>query len=566
MKNTHIYIGLVSILIIIYFKYIWSPLFNYHDKEGMGGQMGNQGTATYNSLFSTNPNIQGDWNLISVDGGATNRTTTKIRVGWYDNSSRPAWGISSLNDGSPVYIGTYAVRGLYMPNANTMIVGNCQNDSEKYIGVISKKYTFHVSKIDAVPPPPPPSVPPPPPPSVPPPPPPPPPSVPKCTYGGEWKNSSPECPACYNIDSPETKTQIQAANNSPCDGPTTTSRTINCKDSVPVCDYCKYNDWTAWSECSKPCNGGTRTRTRTLKNGKGTCNELSQTENCNVQACNPCEYGEIESSSACSVECGGGTQSTVYKLVNKHGNDSCPQKIESKPCNIDPCADIMNVITPTYDEYWSLYLDNKYNSASFFTINVDNSPSIGLKSYTKNKCLSLEECRIKYKEDNKNMLAAANYDGRKLLDDSVCPNCEYTYVCNDGYTETYSDYRGTIDWFGNGIRQWATDEERKTQHDKECKYRATLNAPKNSYKLNAQNAEKYRDVLIVSKFQLSIDLQGIQLPYTVYYYFNSSNKGVCSITNNGAAITTLQINNNPNDFGKTLNAIYINGNGVPSVF
>jgi len=148
--------------------------------------------------------------------------------------------------------------------------------------------------------------------------------------------------------------------------------------------------------------------------------------------------------------------------------------------------------------------------------------------------------------------------------------------CNDGYSETMYDYRGKYKWYSiaqhgaqwDGLRTYATDEERKLQYDKECKYRATINkdTPKNSYKINAQNAEKYRDILIVSKFQLSIDLQGIQLPYTVYYYYNSFNKGVCSITNNGAAITTLQLNNNPNDFGKTLNAVYINGNGVPSVF
>ena len=563
MKNSYIYIVLVSILIIIYFKDIWSPLFNYHFKEGIGGQVGGSASTGYNNLFSTNPNIQGDWNLISVDGATTNRSTSKFRVGWYDNSSRPSWQITSIDSGSPVYIGTYSAKGLYMQNANTMIVGTHGNDSEKYIGVLSKKYTFRVSKIDATPPPtiPPPTIPPP--------------SLPKCTYGGEWKNSSPECPSCYNIDNPETKTQIQGANNSSCDGPTTTSRTINCSDSVPACEYCKYSDWSAWSECSKPCNGGTRSRTRTLKSGKGPCNELSQTENCNVQACSPCEYGEVESTSTCTVDCGGGTQSVTYKLVNKHGNDSCPVKIESKPCNIDPCPDIMNMITPTYDEYWSLYLDNKYNSASFFTTNIENA---GLKSYTKIKSLTQEECRAKYKEENAAILATPEGKniGKDFWTDDICPAGLYKIECNDGYSTTTHDWRGKYRWYGtvqhgaqwDGLRTWATDDERKEQADKDCKYRATLNkdTPKNSYNLDATNAEKYRDKLIVSKFQLSIDLQGIQFPYTVYYYYVSANKGVCSITNNGAAVTKLQLNNNPNDFGTMLNAIFINSNGVPNIF
>jgi len=213
------------------------------------------------------------------------------------------------------------------------------------------------------------------------------PPPPPCNYS-EWNDTS-TCPSC---GTDQTKSQMRAATTTTCTGDQKQTRTISC--DIPACPTCNYGKWSEYSTCSKPCNGGTQTRTRT-KNPIGSiqCNEISETINCNTQTCPPCEYGEVESTNACSVECGGGTQSITYKLVNKHGNDYCPQKIESKPCNIDPCADIMNVITPTYDEYWSLYLDNKYNSASFFTI-TENTTA-GLKSYTKIKSLTQEECRAK---------------------------------------------------------------------------------------------------------------------------------------------------------------------------
>ena len=49
------------------------------------------------------------------------------------------------------------------------------------------------------------------------------------------------------------------------------------------------SNWTAWSACSKPCGGGTRTRTRTVTqqpaNGGKPCPALTQSTPCNKAPC-----------------------------------------------------------------------------------------------------------------------------------------------------------------------------------------------------------------------------------------------------------------------------------------
>lgn len=69
-------------------------------------------------------------------------------------------------------------------------------------------------------------------------------------------------------------TQVTSCNAGPC----------------PVSQDCVWNDWSAWSTCSAPCGGGTRTRTRTIKtpaSGLGLpCSGADrQTETCNTLAC-----------------------------------------------------------------------------------------------------------------------------------------------------------------------------------------------------------------------------------------------------------------------------------------
>ena len=110
-------------------------------------------------------------------------------------------------------------------------------------------------------------------------------------------------------------------------------------------------DWSPWSECSEPCNGGTQTRfydiTRESKYG-GVCPGRGKTETqaCNQQKCDPIDCkGTWSGWSACSKECDGGEQTRTFTTITpaKHGGTACPNPTtERRDCNTQACK------PPTY--------------------------------------------------------------------------------------------------------------------------------------------------------------------------------------------------------------------------
>eukprot|EP01128_Nolandella_sp_AFSM9_P004201 TRINITY_DN1848_c0_g1_i1.p1 TRINITY_DN1848_c0_g1~~TRINITY_DN1848_c0_g1_i1.p1 ORF type:complete len:516 (+),score=77.39 TRINITY_DN1848_c0_g1_i1:195-1742(+) len=115
------------------------------------------------------------------------------------------------------------------------------------------------------------------------------------------------------------------------------------------CNYtpstsCEVSSWSTWGQCSASCNGGSRTRTRTITNSPSdpsTCDPLSESESCNTQACPVnCAWSAWGSYGSCSASCGGGTQSrsrSKSPAASNGGTDCSGASSESRDCNTGLC-------------------------------------------------------------------------------------------------------------------------------------------------------------------------------------------------------------------------------------
>ena len=113
-----------------------------------------------------------------------------------------------------------------------------------------------------------------------------------------------------------------------------------------------YSKWTEFSECTKSCGNGTKTRTRNCSNpepkhGGKDCSSLG--ENIEIQQCNThyCPinggYTQWTKFSECSKSCGNGTQTRTRNCSNpapKHGGKDCSslgENMETQQCNTHHC-------------------------------------------------------------------------------------------------------------------------------------------------------------------------------------------------------------------------------------
>ena len=101
--------------------------------------------------------------------------------------------------------------------------------------------------------------------------------------------------------------------------------------------------WSNWTECSKPCNGGTQertfTKTRAPERGGKACPNPTQTQRCNTQKCPPVDCEGVWSDwGPCSKVCGGGTQSMTLNqtVAPENGGRPCPPA-KTRPCNTQAC-------------------------------------------------------------------------------------------------------------------------------------------------------------------------------------------------------------------------------------
>merc|ERR1719198_1860887 len=124
-------------------------------------------------------------------------------------------------------------------------------------------------------------------------------------------------------------------------------RTKKCNQKKCPVD-CEMSEWSGWSKCTADCEGGVRSRTRSLmikpKNGGIACNTAEETEACNTMSCDrDCTLADWTDWTPCSVACGGGMQdANKHVLIPTRGFGKCEKEDSAKrfrerECNKQDC-------------------------------------------------------------------------------------------------------------------------------------------------------------------------------------------------------------------------------------
>jgi hypothetical protein len=108
-------------------------------------------------------------------------------------------------------------------------------------------------------------------------------------------------------------------------------------------------DWTELSPCTASCGGGKQVKTRDCvlpsSLGPGRLQLLCPGDREVVSDCsqNPCPApSEWSDWSECSKSCGGGTRTKVRQCVNQRDKDGNPCKVDlvdTEACNLNPCPE-----------------------------------------------------------------------------------------------------------------------------------------------------------------------------------------------------------------------------------
>jgi len=111
----------------------------------------------------------------------------------------------------------------------------------------------------------------------------------------------------------------------------------------PFIQDCEVGEWQP-GECTVECGGGERAITREVvtpaANGGAECPPMLEKEPCNLQPCPiDCVVGEWSEYSACSKDCGGGVEVRSRPVFTdaEHGGEPCGDLSEQNECNVDAC-------------------------------------------------------------------------------------------------------------------------------------------------------------------------------------------------------------------------------------
>jgi len=157
---------------------------------------------------------------------------------------------------------------------------------------------------------------------------------------GPWTECSKECKGGFKSRSKVVmvKPQFDGEECPPM------TETVPCNEDIPCIVDCKVSTWSPWSQCTKQCGTGTRTRTRNVitqptSDGEP-CPKLTEIQKCNSQPCPVnCVVSAWSEFTKCSKQCGGGTQTRYRTIItpSAFGGKECPALTETISCNTNGC-------------------------------------------------------------------------------------------------------------------------------------------------------------------------------------------------------------------------------------
>jgi len=145
-----------------------------------------------------------------------------------------------------------------------------------------------------------------------------------------------------------TRTIIQAAHNGAACNALERHEPCN-TDRCP--EDCELSEWESWTACTASCNGGIRTRRRSVvrkpRNGGIVCHSLNEVQPCGTGACDvACELGEWApwGDAMCTRVCGdGGLRKRQHTMVTPGRGaleNKCDVGEEYGPCELKPCPSL----------------------------------------------------------------------------------------------------------------------------------------------------------------------------------------------------------------------------------
>eukprot|EP00928_Gymnodinium_smaydae_P057485 TRINITY_DN4071_c0_g3_i1.p1 TRINITY_DN4071_c0_g3~~TRINITY_DN4071_c0_g3_i1.p1 ORF type:complete len:654 (+),score=148.39 TRINITY_DN4071_c0_g3_i1:140-1963(+) len=171
---------------------------------------------------------------------------------------------------------------------------------------------------------------------------------------------------------------------------------------------CQMSDWEGWSECSSDCGGGLKERMRDVvvkpRYNGDSCTQTTEAQSCNMHACDAdCVLSDWSAWSDCSKMCGGGTSfRRKYIMEKATGAGQCwseddKERQQDKACNDKPCMPKLSTL--------------RCETALDVVLLLDGSGSVGSQGWeaTKDTAVKLANAFHAHHEDIK--VAVITYSG-----------------------------------------------------------------------------------------------------------------------------------------------------------